>query len=50
MVSWLLKCNNVPLWMMNSAAFGGGEEKRFPMWTKVSSTIPVLATFEIRYT
>ena len=31
----------VPLWMMNSAALGGGEEKRFPMWTRVSSLIPV---------
>lgn len=34
----------LPLWMTNSAAFGGGEEKRLPMWTKVSSITPVGAT------
>lgn len=30
-----------PLWITNSAAFGGGEENLLPMWTNVSSLIPV---------
>uniref|UniRef100_A0A2M4DFG7 Putative secreted protein n=1 Tax=Anopheles darlingi TaxID=43151 RepID=A0A2M4DFG7_ANODA len=34
-----------PLWMTNSAAFGGGDEKRLPMCTSVSSITPVGATF-----
>ena len=35
-----------PLCTMNSAAFGGGEENRFPMWTSVSSLIPVADIFK----
>lgn len=31
--------------MMNSAAFGGGDENRFPMCVNVSSLTPVGATF-----
>lgn len=39
------KIRNKPLWIMNSAAFGGGDENRFPMWIRVSSLTPVGATF-----
>lgn len=34
-----------PLWMMNSAAFGGGDENRLPICVRVSSLTPVGATF-----
>jgi hypothetical protein len=31
----------IPLWITNSAALGGGEENRLPMWVRVSSFTPV---------